>query len=188
MITAEVGVTILTGPGALSFAVTTGDRAPPATSASGARIGITSAAWPGRRRPQERDRDVGEEGQDREGASFCRPVNAGTYESRSARSWLAGGPLPSSISPRAVTPSEDTANHPGDSALSRAHALRGRSLVGTTTPRRAWSGTQARRRRSPGSTHSPGREALRPERWSQRSVSIHRTVQWRTRGCRLAPT
>src|SRR3954470_23991902 len=46
MITAEVGVTMLTMPDAHWYAVTTSERATPAKSASGARIGITSAAWP----------------------------------------------------------------------------------------------------------------------------------------------
>src|ERR1700745_2707433 len=46
MITAEVGVTRFTNPDADWNAVTTIDRETPAKSASGARIGITSAAWP----------------------------------------------------------------------------------------------------------------------------------------------
>src|SRR5213592_4320575 len=46
MITADVGVTRFTSPEALWKAVTTVDRDTFAKSASGARIGITSAAWP----------------------------------------------------------------------------------------------------------------------------------------------
>src|SRR5256885_13360784 len=46
MITAEVGVTRLTKPDADWYAVTTRARETPAKSASGARIGITSAACP----------------------------------------------------------------------------------------------------------------------------------------------
>src|SRR5579862_7662038 len=46
MITAEVGVIRLTSPDADWKAVTTIARDTPAKSASGARIGITSAAWP----------------------------------------------------------------------------------------------------------------------------------------------
>src|SRR5438045_3188986 len=46
MITAEVGVTRFTNPEADWNAVTTIERETPAKSASGARIGITSAAWP----------------------------------------------------------------------------------------------------------------------------------------------
>src|SRR5881392_4193111 len=46
MITAEVGVTRFTNPEADWKAVTIVERATPAKSASGARIGITSAAWP----------------------------------------------------------------------------------------------------------------------------------------------
>src|SRR5436190_11392009 len=46
MITAEVGVTRLTKPDADWKAVTTRARETFAKSASGARIGITSAAWP----------------------------------------------------------------------------------------------------------------------------------------------
>src|SRR3954452_8816056 len=46
MITAEVGVIRLTVPDAVWNAVTTTARDTPAKSASGARIGITSAAWP----------------------------------------------------------------------------------------------------------------------------------------------
>src|SRR4051795_8488516 len=46
MITADVGVTRLTRPDADWNAVTTIDRDTPAKSASGARIGMTSAACP----------------------------------------------------------------------------------------------------------------------------------------------
>src|SRR3954447_20653796 len=46
MITADVGVTRFTSPDADWYAVTTIERDTPAKSASGARIGITSAAWP----------------------------------------------------------------------------------------------------------------------------------------------
>src|SRR6186997_2631663 len=46
MITAEVGVTRFTSPDADWKAVTTTERDTPAKSASGARIGITSAACP----------------------------------------------------------------------------------------------------------------------------------------------
>src|SRR5437660_8028062 len=46
MITAEVGVTRFTKPDADWYAVTTRARDTPAKSASGARIGITSAACP----------------------------------------------------------------------------------------------------------------------------------------------
>src|SRR5213595_3906675 len=46
MITADVGVTRLTQPDALWNAVTTTERETPAKSASGARIGMTSAACP----------------------------------------------------------------------------------------------------------------------------------------------
>src|SRR5215469_9209422 len=46
MITADVGVTRLTNPDADWNAVTTSARETPAKSASGARIGITSAACP----------------------------------------------------------------------------------------------------------------------------------------------
>src|SRR5438045_9573750 len=46
MITAEVGVTRFTSPEAHWNAVTAMERETPAKSASGARIGITSAAWP----------------------------------------------------------------------------------------------------------------------------------------------
>src|SRR5437868_14710930 len=46
MITAEVGVTRFTNPDADWNAVTTIARETPAKSASGARIGITRAAWP----------------------------------------------------------------------------------------------------------------------------------------------
>src|SRR5437764_15342610 len=46
MITAEVGVTRLTKPDADWYAVTIRARETPAKSASGARIGITSAACP----------------------------------------------------------------------------------------------------------------------------------------------
>src|SRR3954453_17114269 len=46
MITAEVGVIRFTSPDAHWKAVTDTARDTPAKSASGARIGITSAAWP----------------------------------------------------------------------------------------------------------------------------------------------
>ena len=46
MMTAEVGVTRFTKPDADWNAVTMRARETPAKSASGARIGITSAAWP----------------------------------------------------------------------------------------------------------------------------------------------
>src|SRR4051794_27856961 len=46
MITAEVGVTMFTSPDAVWYAVTTSERETSAKSASGARIGITSAACP----------------------------------------------------------------------------------------------------------------------------------------------
>src|SRR5215813_10419624 len=46
MITADVGVTRFTRPDADWYAVTTTERATPAKSASGARIGMTSAACP----------------------------------------------------------------------------------------------------------------------------------------------
>ena len=46
MITADVGVIRLVMPDADSYAVTASERGTPAKSASGGRIGITSAACP----------------------------------------------------------------------------------------------------------------------------------------------